>query len=152
MLDSHPHTLDKISSSSPIKYGIPWTLLPSNEEIQPEIIKSISNNILKTSEFEQGDSLSFSDQTISVQNLIKKFENNSIGKTYRKEKYNIKSTINNLFLFYSRNNQTDSDLTSIDTNFDIETIKTDINQNQQKPSHHSSKSTKTFSSFINIKY
>ncbi len=76
---------DEIPSLS-IKYGIQWTL-PSNEEIQPEILNSISNNILKTSEFEQGDSLSFSDQTISVQNLIKKFENNSIGKIYRKEKY-----------------------------------------------------------------
>jgi len=51
----------------------------------------------------------------------------------------LKSSINNLFLFiHLRNNQTDSDLTSIDTNFDNQTIKTDINQNQQKPSHHSS--------------
>jgi hypothetical protein len=76
---------DKISSS-PIKYGIQWTL-PSNEEIQSEIINSPSNHLLKTSEFEQGDSLLLNDQTINVENLIKKFENNSMRKTSRKEKY-----------------------------------------------------------------
>jgi len=52
----------------------------------------------------------------------------------------LKSSINNLFLFiHLRNNQTDSDLTSIDTNFDNKIIKNDFNQNhQQKYSHHSS--------------
>ncbi|CAF0840406.1 unnamed protein product [Rotaria sordida] len=110
---------DEISSSS-IKYGIQWTL-PSNEDIQVEVIKS-SSNIVKTSEFDQGDSLSFNDQTINVRDLIEKFENNSIRKIYRKEK----------------NNQFDSDLTSIDTNIDSQTVKIDFNQNQQKLSYHSS--------------
>ncbi|CAF4383120.1 unnamed protein product, partial [Rotaria sordida] len=70
----------------------------------------------------QGDSLSFNDQTINVRDLIEKFENNSIRKIYRKEK----------------NNQFDSDLTSIDTNIDSQTVKIDFNQNQQKLSYHSS--------------
>ncbi|CAF0753790.1 unnamed protein product [Rotaria sordida] len=108
---------DEISSSS-IKYGIQWTL-PSKDDIQVEIIKS-SSNIVKTSEFDQGDSLSFNDQTINVRHLIEKFENNSIRKIYRKEK----------------NNQSDSDLTSIETNIDSQTVKIDFNQNQQKLLYH----------------
>ncbi len=42
-------------------------------------------------------------------------------------------------MFSLRNdNPIDSDLTSINTNFDSQTIQTDLNQNQQKISHHSS--------------
>ena len=43
-----------------------------------------------------------------------------------------------LLLSISRRNPTDSDFTSIDTNFDSQTIKIDLNQNQQKISHHAS--------------
>ncbi|CAF0722187.1 unnamed protein product [Rotaria sp. Silwood1] len=103
-----------------IKYGIQWTL-PLNQDIQPGVIKS-SSYIVKTSEFDQGDSLSFNDQTVNVRHLIEKFENNSIRKTYGKEK----------------NNQSEPDLTSIDTNIDSQTVKIDFNQNQQKLSYHSS--------------
>jgi hypothetical protein len=56
--------------------------LPSDEDGQPEI-----TNILNPPEYEQGDSLSLSDQTTSVRNLIEKFETNSIRKIYLKEKY-----------------------------------------------------------------
>jgi hypothetical protein len=87
------NVINNDETSSSIKYGIQWTV-PSNEETQTEISNLPSNNILKTSEFEQGDSLSFSDQTTSVRDLIKKFENNSIRKIYRKEKYLITTTIN----------------------------------------------------------
>ena len=38
----------------------------------------------------------------------------------------------------SRHTHTDADLTSIDTDFDSQTIKIDLNQNQQVISHHSS--------------
>jgi D-alanyl-D-alanine dipeptidase len=43
-----------------------------------------------------------------------------------------------LFIFYLRNNQIDSDVTSIDTNFDNQTIKIDLNVNQKNFSYHSS--------------
>ncbi len=56
--------------------------MPSDEDGQPEI-----TNILNPPEYEQGDSLSLSDQTTSVRNLIEKFETNSIRKIYLKEKY-----------------------------------------------------------------
>jgi hypothetical protein len=55
---------DGISSSSPIKYGIQWM----KSSAQSEIIDSSSKNILENSEFEQGDSLSFTDQSTSVKN------------------------------------------------------------------------------------
>jgi hypothetical protein len=45
---------DEISLSSPIKYGIQWT--------KSEMIDSSSKDIFERSEFEQGDSLSFTDQ------------------------------------------------------------------------------------------
>ncbi len=86
---------DGISSLSPIKYGIQWKK-SSNEEI----IDSSSKNILENSEFEQGDSLSFTDQSTSVQNAIE--------KTYRKEKY-FEFSIDRMFLLILRNNQIDSD-------------------------------------------
>jgi len=73
-------TNDEISSS-PVKYGIQWALT-TNKDDQSEIINSPSN-ILKTSQI---DSLSFGDQTTNVRHLIEKFENNSMEKTYRKEK------------------------------------------------------------------
>lgn len=56
--------------------------MPSDGDEQPEI-----TNILNPPEYEQGDSLSLSDQTTSVRNLIEKFETNSIRKIYLKEKY-----------------------------------------------------------------
>jgi hypothetical protein len=128
---------DEISSAT-IKYGIQWTSL-TNAKAQPKRINSLSDTMLTTSEFEQGDSLSLSDQTTSVRNLIEKFENNLIEKSHRKEKYcSFLSNRNTRCFIYLRNNQTDSDLTSIDTNFDNQTIKTDVNQNEQKFSHHSS--------------
>jgi hypothetical protein len=115
--------------SSPIKYGIQWSL-PSNDDEQTRTINSPST-IPKTSEFDQGDSVSFSDQTISVKNLIEKFENDSI---YSTRKIYHKRFSNN----EGEKSQTDCDLTSIDTNFDSQTIKIDLNQNQKKISHHSS--------------
>lgn len=74
---------NKISSSS-IKYDVQWTS-PSNKDIQPNMIHS-SSNIVQTSGFEQGDTLSYNDQTVNVRNLINKFESNSMEKIYRNEK------------------------------------------------------------------
>lgn len=69
-------------SLSSIKYGIQWKI-PKIEKIPIELkTKSLSNHILKTSEFNQGDSLSLNTQTLSVQNLIKKFETNSPIEKY----------------------------------------------------------------------
>jgi hypothetical protein len=85
-----------------------------NEDAQPEQINS-STKILKIPEFEQGDSLSFSDPTTSVRNLIEKFENTSTGKTFH---------------------PIDSEITSVDTNFDNQTIKIDLNENQKNLSRH----------------
>lgn len=62
------------SSSMSIKYDIQWAI-PSNEELQPEIIDSPIKNI----EFDQGDSLSFIDQNNSIRELIEKLHD--------KEKY-----------------------------------------------------------------
>ncbi|CAF3074084.1 unnamed protein product [Rotaria socialis] len=104
---------DRIYSSS-IKYGIQWTI-PSNDDSQIETADS-SSNIMKTSEFDQGDSLSLNDQTKSVRHLMEKFEDNSIQKSDQTE------------------NQIDSNLTSIDS----QTVKHDFNQNQHTISHHSS--------------
>ncbi|CAF4538516.1 unnamed protein product [Rotaria socialis] len=75
---------DRIYSSS-IKYGIQWTI-PSNDDSQIETVNS-SSNIMKTSEFDQGDSLSLNDQTKSVRHLMEKFEDNSIQKSDQTEKY-----------------------------------------------------------------
>ncbi|CAF4771877.1 unnamed protein product, partial [Rotaria magnacalcarata] len=40
-----------------------------------------SSNIMKTSEFDQGDSLSLNDQTKSVRHLMEIFEDSSIQKS-----------------------------------------------------------------------
>ncbi len=65
-------------SSSPVKYGIQWALTTDKDDQSDS-----PSNILKTSQI---DSLSFGDQSTNVRNLIEKFENNSIEKTYQKEK------------------------------------------------------------------
>ncbi|CAF4010611.1 unnamed protein product [Rotaria magnacalcarata] len=104
---------DTIYSSS-IKYGIQWTI-PSSDDSQMETIDS-SSNIMKTSEFDQGDSLSLNDQTKSVRHLMEIFEDSSIQKSDQTE------------------NLIDSNLTSIDS----QTVKHDFNQNQHTISHHSS--------------
>lgn len=138
-------------SSSPRKYGIEWILPPTETDPSLMPTKPSSSHLFKTIEFDQGDSLSFSDPTTSVKDLIEKFEKKrqqSTGKIStrdimrdEKEKYGIMSRTKRMprpLLSISRRNPTDSDLTSIDTNFDSQTIKIDLNQNQQKLSHHSS--------------
>ena len=76
-------------SSSPRKYGIEW-IGPASIET-----KQSSSQRLKTVELDQGDSVSFSDPTTSVKDLIEKFEKKKLKSTGKitsrddREKYGI---------------------------------------------------------------
>ena len=76
------HVVSPDETSSPSrKYGIQWTL-PSVDVhdvlTDPHVP---SSDVDKHDEFNQGDSLSFSDQTTSVKDLIEKFENHHSNST-----------------------------------------------------------------------
>ena len=76
------HVVSQDETCSPSRrYGIQWTL-PSvdvhDASTEPHIP---SSDIDKRDEFNQGDSVSFSDQTTSVKDLIEKFENHHSNST-----------------------------------------------------------------------
>ena len=100
--------------STPIQYGIQWKI---------------------PTEFDQGDSLSLSDTTTSVKELIERFENQTQKSNEKKfTKKSFEQNENEPDRRRFRSNMTDSDLTSLDS----QTIKLDLNQNRFPFSHHSS--------------
>jgi hypothetical protein len=76
------HVVSHDETSSPSrKYGIQWALPAVDGHDAPADPRVLPSDIDKRDEFNQGDSLSFSDQTTSVKDLIEKFENHHSNST-----------------------------------------------------------------------